>query len=79
MGKLGQAAHAAVAFDLPRPPEDPARAAADFAAGMRLRDYRFDHYKTKKKDDEEVKGTPKFLLGSISRPPSAGGSREAKP
>ena len=56
IGKLGREANAVVAFDPPRPPKEPAHAAADFAAGMRLRDYRFDQYKTKKKDDEEAKG-----------------------
>ena len=72
MGKLGHAANAAVAFDPPRPPKDPARAAADFAAGVRLRDYRFDHYKTKKKDDTEAKGRARASLSpSISQPPSA--------
>jgi len=64
IGKLGHAVSAAIAFDLPRPPEDPARAAADFAAGMRLRDYRFDSYKTKKKEeDAESKGRAEILIG----------------
>jgi len=56
-----------VAFDLPRPPKEPAHAAADFAAGMRLRDYRFDQYKTKKKDDEEAKGGAHILI-AVEKP-----------
>ena len=67
MGKLGQAASAAIAFDPPRPPKDPAHAAAGFAAGMRLRDYRFDRYKTKKKDDEETKGAAHILI-AVDKP-----------
>ncbi len=31
-------------------------------AGLRLRDYRFDHYKTKKKDDAEVKGRAEITI-----------------
>ena len=67
IGKLGHAANAAIAFDLPHPPKDPARAAADFAAGIRLRDYRFDHYKTKKKDDTEAKGNAHILI-AVDKP-----------
>jgi leucyl aminopeptidase len=64
MGKLGRAASAAIALDPPRPPKDPAVAAADFALGMRLRDYRFDRYKTKKKDeDAEAKGRADITIG----------------
>ncbi len=51
-GKLGRGAHAAVAFDMPRSLGDSGRAAADFAMGLRLRDYRFGLYKTTKKKDE---------------------------
>ena len=52
-GKIGRAARAVVLFDLPRELSNPVTAAADFAIGLRLRDYRFDLYKTKKKDDSE--------------------------
>ena len=38
---------------LPRVPQ----AAADFILGMRLRDYRFDQYKTKKKPDDQPEGS----------------------
>lgn len=51
-GKLGRGVSASILFDLPREIADPVRAAADFALGLRLRDYRFDLYKTKKKKDD---------------------------
>ncbi len=50
-GKIGRGARAVVLFDMPR--EAGAQVVADFAIGLRLRDYRFDAYKTKKKDDAE--------------------------
>lgn len=57
MGKLGRDVKAAIAFDFPQPAGDVPQAAADFLLGMRLRDYRFDQYKTKKKPDEEPQGS----------------------
>ncbi|MGQ0444532.1 MAG: leucyl aminopeptidase, partial [Beijerinckiaceae bacterium] len=62
MGKLGRSASATVAFDPPRSPEDPARAATEFLLGMRLRDYRFDDYKTKKNEDGETEGRADIVL-----------------
>jgi leucyl aminopeptidase len=62
MGKVGHDAKATIAFDLPQPPEDPAAAAAEFLLGLRLRDYRFDQYKTKKKEDDEPKGPADITL-----------------
>jgi leucyl aminopeptidase len=62
MGKLGSNATATVAFDLPRSQKEPAQAAAEFLLGMRLRDYRFDQYKTKKKDGEEEPGQSEIVL-----------------
>jgi leucyl aminopeptidase len=56
MGKLGRDVKASIAFDPPQAPGDVLRAAADFLLGMRLRAYRFDQYKTKKKPDEEPEG-----------------------
>jgi leucyl aminopeptidase len=50
--KVGQAPAAIVVFDLPHPPKDAATAAAEFAEGVTLRSYKFDLYKTKKKDEE---------------------------
>ncbi len=62
MGKLGHGANATVAFDLPRPSKNPADAAAEFALGMRLRDYRFDQYKTKKNEDGEIEGRADIVI-----------------
>ncbi|MGH6680457.1 MAG: M17 family peptidase N-terminal domain-containing protein, partial [Bradyrhizobium sp.] len=73
LGKLGSGACALVAFDLPRPPKDAAVAAAEFAEGMRLRDYKFDLYKTKKDDDE-----PAATEVAIAVEDPAAAKREAK-
>jgi leucyl aminopeptidase len=77
MGKLGAHPTATVAFDLPRTPENPAQAAAEFMLGMRLRSYRFDQYKTKKKEDEESTGAADIVLAvddpaSVRREATAG-------
>ena len=62
-GKVGRGASATVLFDLPRPVADAGRAVADFATGLRLRDYKFDTYKTKKKKDEpEDEGATKITI-----------------
>jgi leucyl aminopeptidase len=74
LGRLGAGASALVAFDLPRPPKDAAAAAAEFAEGMRLRDYKFDTYKTKKKDDDDAAGTE--ISVAVDDPAAA--RREAK-
>jgi leucyl aminopeptidase len=50
--KLGKAKQARVLLDFAAAPEDFAKAAADFALGLRLRAYKFDRFKTKKKKDE---------------------------
>jgi leucyl aminopeptidase len=62
-GKLGQGAAAVVFFDLPEAPAEPAAAAAQFALGGWLRAYKFDHYKTKKKDDAEKDGPVEVRIG----------------
>jgi leucyl aminopeptidase len=51
--RVGQGALAIVLFDLPEAPAEPAEAAAQFALGGWLRAYRFDQYKTKKKDEDK--------------------------
>ncbi len=59
LAKLGRGARASVLFDLPPAiarTVDPIHAVAEFALGLRLRDYRFDLYKTKKKDESEEGG-----------------------
>jgi leucyl aminopeptidase len=68
-GKLSSDAFAVVAFAMPRAPKDLAAAAADLVLGMRLRDYKFDTYKTKKKDDEEKNGAEIFV--AVEEPAAA--------
>ncbi len=55
--KLGKARRARVLFDFPAPPADIAKAAADFALGLRLRTYKFDQFKTKKSQKEETEAS----------------------
>jgi leucyl aminopeptidase len=74
LSKLGAGAVALVAFDPPRAPLDEAAAAADLLLGMRLRDYRFDLYKTKKKESEESGATDVYI--AVDEPSAA--RREAK-
>ncbi len=63
-GKLAGAKTVAVAFEAPSGLWD-AAAAADFALGLRLRGYKFDKYKTRKKEsDDENAGSPEFVIGS---------------
>ena len=54
VAKLGKAKRAVVLFDFAAPPEDFAKAAADFALGLRLRAYKFDQFKTKKSQKDEA-------------------------
>ncbi len=62
-GKLTGAQKVEVAFEPPVGTWD-SGAAADFALGLRLRGYRFQKYKTRKKDsDEENVETPDFYIG----------------
>ena len=68
--RLGQAGEAVVIFDLPERPADPAAAAGQFALGGWLRAYKFDQYKTKKKDDSEREGPVDVLIG-VSDPAAA--------
>lgn len=46
-------------------------AAADFALGMRLRAYKFDRYKTKKKDDDDKNGAPANIVIAVDDPAAA--------
>ncbi len=70
MGKIGRAVEATVLFDPPGGVEDAAAAAADFALGCRLRAYRFDQYKTKKKDEDEGEAAPRVTL-AVADPAAA--------
>ena len=60
-GKLGAGAFGLVVMDMPHAPKDPAAAAAELVLGMRLRDYKFDAYKTKKKDDDDEAGAEIYV------------------
>lgn len=51
MGRLGSAKQATILFAGPNGWRVDAQAAADLSLGIRLRAYKFDKYKTKKKDD----------------------------
>ena len=63
-GKVTGAKRVDVAFEAPSGMWDSA-AAADFALGLRLRGYRFDKYKTRKKDSEDNSvEAPHFIIGS---------------
>jgi leucyl aminopeptidase len=63
-GKVTGAKRVEVAFEAPSGTWD-GSAAADFALGLRLRGYRFDKYKTRKKDSEDNGAeTPDFVIGS---------------
>jgi leucyl aminopeptidase len=74
LGKVSGGASATVVFDLPHNPKDAAAAAAEFAEGVKLRDYKFDLYKTKKKDDEPSE--PATISIAVDDPAAA--KREAK-
>ena len=69
--RFGQAGEAVVIFDLPENPADLALAAAQFALGGWLRSYKFDQYKTRKKDDGEREGPVEVLLG-VADPAAVG-------
>jgi leucyl aminopeptidase len=63
-GKVTGAKRVEVAFEAPSGTWD-AAAAADFALGLRLRGYRFDKYKTRKKDSEDNGlEAPHFVIGT---------------
>ena len=63
-GKVTGAKRVEVAFEAPLGTWDGA-AAADFALGLRLRAYRFDKYKTRKRESEDNGAeAPDFLIGS---------------
>ena len=63
-GKTAGATKVEVAFEAPAGSWDGA-AAADFALGLRMRGYKFDKYKTKKKENDDENGAaPDFVVGS---------------
>src|SRR5271154_2620039 len=63
-GKVTGAKRVEVAFEAPAGTWD-GSAAADFALGLRLRGYRFNKYKTRKKEvDADSSEAPDFVIGS---------------
>ncbi|MDV2985492.1 UNVERIFIED_CONTAM: leucyl aminopeptidase [Methylobacteriaceae bacterium AG10] len=54
-----------------------ARDVADFTLGARLRSYRFDQYKTKKKDEDETGSALTLLVADPSAAQAAAGAAEA--
>jgi leucyl aminopeptidase len=72
-GKLSSAQSVAIIADLPGEPLSDG-AAADLALGMVLRDYNFDKYKTKKKDDD-VADTGDIRVSIMV--PNASGAKKA--
>jgi leucyl aminopeptidase len=62
-GKLAGVEQVGIAFEAPTGSWD-AQAAVDFALGLRLRGYRFDKYKTRKKDADDSASAPKFVIAS---------------
>jgi leucyl aminopeptidase len=64
-GKLGAAKRIEVAFEAPAGDWD-AGAAADFALGLRLRAYRFDKYKTVKKNGDEADDAPPAITVGVA-------------
>jgi leucyl aminopeptidase len=67
--KIESGASALVLLDTPEAPSEPAEAAAQLALGGWLRAYKFDHYKTKKKDDD--KGAPAEVKLAVADADSA--------
>lgn len=69
MARLGQGGESLVFLELPDRPVDPA-GAGQFALGGWLRSYKFDQYKTRKKDDSEKEGASELLL-AVADPTAA--------
>src|SRR5690606_22891198 len=68
--KLSPGGHARILFEMPGEALVSAEAAADFALGLLLRSYRFDRYKTKKKDDDNG-GAPARVTLHVADPAAA--------
>ncbi len=69
-GRLNGAAAATILLDPPAAPADPAAAAADIGLGATLRRYKFDLYRTKKKEDAD-KDTSLDLTVAAADPEAA--------
>ncbi len=77
MSKAGNAEDLTVVFDLPGDAAHPPGAAADLMLGIKLRAYKFETYKTKKKPEEE-ENKPKKVTIKIAVANVAEAKREAK-
>jgi leucyl aminopeptidase len=77
MGKLGRGVRATLLFDLPEPLGDPALAAAELALGMELRAYRFEIYRTKKRDEGEREGPVEVAI-AVADPAGAKAAYEKR-
>jgi leucyl aminopeptidase len=71
VGRLNGATRAAAMFELPSAPDDGAGAAADFALGAVLRAYKFDQYRTKKKEDSDKDVNAIELTVAVADPAAA--------
>jgi leucyl aminopeptidase len=77
MGRIpATATSATIVAELPNKAMTPEQA-SDLALGMRLRAYRFDRYKTKRKDDDDKPAAVKLEIGvgDVARTRSAWGER----
>ena len=77
-GRLNGAAHVAIMTDMPAAPADPTAVAADMALGAVLRAYKFDLYRTKKKDDSEKEAAAVALTVAVADPAAARAAHVAR-
>jgi len=75
-GKLAGAGETTVVLEAPREAPVGPHLAAEFALGVLLRAYKFDRYKTKKKDDEPPKELPALRI-AVADPEAARAAFEA--
>ncbi|MFC0217333.1 leucyl aminopeptidase [Pseudochelatococcus lubricantis] len=76
LGKIA-GAQAHILFDLPGDFSPSPEAAGDFSLGLRLRAYRFDRYKTKKKEEDEQEASPAEVVVHLAGPDAARAARKA--
>ncbi|MBM3563877.1 MAG: leucyl aminopeptidase [Alphaproteobacteria bacterium] len=72
-GKIGPGARAVILFDMPAGTPVSHDSVAQFALGGWLRAYKFDQYKTKKKDEADREGPMEAVL-AVADPESVGGA-----
>ncbi len=70
-GKIGPGASAVILFDLPEGTPATHESVAQFALGGWLRAYKFDQYKTKKKDEADREG-PMEVVVAVAEPDGVG-------